>query len=397
MRKSQALPVVCLIAASFLGSAGVSAAELPPRQREQIDAAVRREMDRLGIPAISVAIARGGDVAYSQAWGLADLEQRVAATPATRYRTASVAKTLTATAAMRLVEQGRLDLDAPIQRYCRAFPEKPWPVTARQLLVHTAGIRHYARRGESSGTEHFFTVGDALRPFAADPLLFEPGSQLGYSTYGYVVLGCALEGAAAKPYDALMAELVYEPAGMERTGPDHHYMLIPDRARGYERMSEHDHGRLPPAIQQLVRPGHLFNAPLHDTSMKRPGGGLLSTAEDLARFAVAFAAGKIVAADTVAKMWTVQATRDGKPLETPWGPLGIGWFVRSAGGRRELYGSGGQVGGRSSLYVYPDDGVVLAVAANLTDADLVPLEREILRLLIPNLPDPAAAGADANP
>ena len=395
MRKSQALAVVCLLVALSFPSRS-AAAEIPAAQRSQIDAAVRREMERLKVPGLSLAIARGGEIAYSQAWGVADVENDVAATTRTRYRTASVAKTLTATAAMRLAEQGKLDLDAPIQRYCPAFPEKPWPVTARELLVHTAGIRHYQKRGESSGTEHFFTLTDAVKPFAGDALLFEPGTQFGYSTYGYVVLGCALETAAGKPYDALMAELVYGPAGMQRTGPDHQFLLIDDRARGYATLSEREHQGLPPAAQAQVAPGDLFNAPLHDTSMKRSAGGLLSTAEDLARFALAAEAGKLVKPDTLAAMWTVQQTRDGKPLDTPWGPLGIGWFVKQAGSHREMYGSGGQIGGRSSLYVYPDDGIVLAIMTNLTNAEIIPLEREILRILMPDLPaDPAAASPQA--
>jgi CubicO group peptidase (beta-lactamase class C family) len=297
-----------------------------------------------------------------------------------------VAKSLTATAVMLLAERGDLDLDAPVRTYCPRFPEKPWPVTARQLLTHTAGVRHYQRRGESSGAEHFFTVADSLRLFAEDPLLFEPGTRFGYSSYGYNVLGCAVEGAGGVPYDDFMAANVYRPAGMDRTGPDHHFLLLPDRADPYTVLSEDEHGALPPAVRERVRPGELFNAPLHDTSMKRPAGGLLSTAEDLVRFALAFEAGRLVSPETVAAMWTVQRTRDGAPIGTPWGPLGLGWFVREASGLIEIYTSGGQVGGRASMRLYPGRGTVLAVMTNLTNADIVPMESEILRLLLPELP-----------
>jgi CubicO group peptidase (beta-lactamase class C family) len=372
-----------------------SAAELAASQRESLESAVGREMERLRIPALSIAVASGGDLVYARAFGQADLENGVEATVDTRFRTASVAKTLTATAVMRLAEEGKLDLDAPVQRYCPAFPAKPFPVTARQLLSHVAGVRHYQRRGESSGADHFFTIEQALGLFKDDPLLFEPGSRFGYSTYGYMVLGCALEGAGGASYDELMARLVFAPAGMERSGPDHHFLVLAGRARPYAALGQREWETLAPAVRARARPGEVFNAPPHDTSMKRAAGGLLTTPVDLVRFALAFQAGRVVSPATVQRMWTVQQLGEGGPLATPWGPLGIGWFVRQAGERREIYSSGGQVGGRASLYVFPDDGLVLAVMSNLTNAEIVPLEHEILRLLLPGYTPAAAAAAGA--
>ena len=377
--------IVLMILLLLCRTAAVRAEEkaaLPPQQAQAIEAVVRREMERLGIPGLSLAIARGGVLVHSKSFGMADVENEVPARPSTRFRTASVAKSLTATAVMLLAEKGQLDLDAPIRKYCPAFPEKPWPVTARQLLTHTAGVRHYNRPGESRGTDHFFTVEDSLRLFKDDPLLFEPGTRFGYSTYGYNVLGCAVEGASGMGYDAFLANAVLGPAGMTATGPDDHFPVLPGRANGYTTLSEEEIRGLPPAVRSQVKPGQLINAPLHDTSMKRPAGGLLSTAEDLARFALAFEAGKLVSPETARQMWTVQKTRDGADIATPWGPLGIGWFVKKSGDRTEIYSSGGQIGGRSSLYIYPESGTVLAVMTNLTNAEIVPMEREILEILL---------------
>jgi CubicO group peptidase (beta-lactamase class C family) len=199
------------------------------------------------------------------------------------------------------------------------------------------------------------------------------------------------------PYDELMASSVYAPAGMIHTGPDHHYAIVPGRARPYLLLTEREHQALPPAARALARAGEVYNANFHDTSMKRAAGGLLSTAEDLVRFALALQAGRIVRPGTVEAMWNPQTTRAGEPLDTPWGPMGIGWFVRRTGDRREIYSSGGQVGGRSSLYLLPDDGIALALMTNLTEADLVPLERELLGILVPGYAAwarPAAAGGD---
>ena len=96
---------------------------------------------------------------------------------------------------LHLAEQGSLDLDAPVWRYCPDFPEKPWPVTARQLLCHQGGVRHY-RPDEPTETRRFESFGEALARFRDDPLVHEPGTGVRYSTYGYNLLGCAGAGAA---------------------------------------------------------------------------------------------------------------------------------------------------------------------------------------------------------
>ena len=113
----------------------------------------------------------------------------VPATADTRYRTASVAKPLTATIVMSLAEQGQLDLDAPVQRYCPEYPTKEWPLTTRHLLGHLGGVRHYKNPQEASSTQHYFDLRSALSTFAADPLLHEPGSKFLYSSFGYNLLG----------------------------------------------------------------------------------------------------------------------------------------------------------------------------------------------------------------
>src|SRR5688500_6040966 len=131
-----------------IAGSGLSAEQI--RQISQV-AAAAMETNRL--PGLSVAVSKDGHI-WSAGFGKADLEQDVPVTAQSMFRTASVAKWFTATAAMRLVEDGNLDLDAPIQRYCPQFPQKQWPITSRQLLTHTAGVRHnYGDNGEARDTE----------------------------------------------------------------------------------------------------------------------------------------------------------------------------------------------------------------------------------------------------
>jgi CubicO group peptidase (beta-lactamase class C family) len=106
-------------------------------------AAVTAAMRELGVPGMTVSLARTEDTSWTQGFGLADIENGVAATPETMYRLASVSKSITAIAALQLHEAGKLDLQAEIQTYCPQFPRKDVPITAWELLLHTSGIRHY--------------------------------------------------------------------------------------------------------------------------------------------------------------------------------------------------------------------------------------------------------------
>ena len=110
----------------------------------------------------AVAIIYRGDSLWERGYGLADLEQRVQATPTTRYRIASISKAITTVLVLQLVEQGALDLDAPIQRYVPAFPAKRYPVTMRALLAATSGVRGY-QGDESVNDRLIFPTCDRLK------------------------------------------------------------------------------------------------------------------------------------------------------------------------------------------------------------------------------------------
>ena len=136
-----------------LPSASFGDAEAIAKARASVTELARAQQ----IPGLSVAVARNGVVVWSEGIGVADVEQRVPVTTATRFRLGSVSKVLTAAGVARLVEDGKLDLDVPVQQYVRGFPITPWPITTRQLAAHTAGIRHYSDddyRGALKGAPH---------------------------------------------------------------------------------------------------------------------------------------------------------------------------------------------------------------------------------------------------
>jgi CubicO group peptidase (beta-lactamase class C family) len=315
-----------------------------PALLESIERLLREAVEEHRVPAVSAAVADRFQPLWSGALGLADIENNVRATTGTVFRLGSISKPITAVAAMQLAEQGRLDPDAPVQKYVPAFPRKPWPVTPRALLGHLSGIRHYRNPEELLSTRHYRDLIEPLKIFADDPLEFEPGTKFRYTTYGYNLLGAVVEAASGMPFMDYLRKHVIEPAGAERIQADDVHRIIPNRARGYRRT---------PA-------GTIENCALADTSNKIPGGGMLATAEDLVRFSLALLEGRLLRKQTVDEMFTSQKTRDGRPTG-----YGLGWYVSQRGGRKWVEHSGSQPGASTDLLLLPERGLVVAVLTNL--------------------------------
>jgi CubicO group peptidase (beta-lactamase class C family) len=203
MRRPACHPArICAAALSGVLVAG-PAAPVPSEVREELDRLIQVAMTRDRLPSLSVAVGRDGELVHVAAAGFAALENAVAATPRNVYPIGSVTKTLTAVAALQLAERGRLSLDAPVQQYCGAFPAKEHPVTVRQLLGHLGGVRgyDYSRFEEDFLNRKVYpSIEAALEKFQADPLAAPPGDRYVYSSYGYVLVGCAIEGASGLSY-----------------------------------------------------------------------------------------------------------------------------------------------------------------------------------------------------
>jgi len=327
------------------GQAATAAAahEKDYSQAEQNARAVAKELLGRGIPGLSLAVAVDGHIVYSEGFGYADLEERVPVWATTKFRIGSVSKPLTAVALVQLVEQGKIDLDAPVQKYVPAFPEKNGKITLRLLAGHMAGIRHY-QGDEFQISRHYDNVLDGLKIFQDDPLVAPPGTKFSYSSYGFNLLSAAIETASGEKFLPYMHEHVFGPLGLRSTTEDQPAEIIEQRARFYTRPKD-----------QLVR-----NAPFVDNSYKWAGGGFLSSAEDLVRFGSALLQPGFLKPESLRLLFTSQKTADGK--ETGYG---MGWFVRnSKSGQRIYEHAGGSVGGTSQLILYPEAHVVVAMVCN---------------------------------
>lgn len=315
-----------------------------------IDPQIAALMARFHIPGVSVAIVEGNTLRFSRAYGVTDQENAVKTTPQSMFRIASTSKPLTAIAAMQLAERGLLDLDAPVQKYAPAFPVKEFPITTRQVLAHVSGVRHYLP-GEPERTDRFDSLTEALRIFKDDALQHEPGTRYTYTTYGYTLLGVIIEGASGMRYQDYMRQRVFAPAGMTVTRVDDLYDIVPHRARGYR----------PRVFAEFN--GNYRNASLMDSSYKIPGGGFLSTAEDLARFAIAVNRGVLVRRETLLQMSTPVKLRDGAPTG-----YAMGWYVDAgdpAAPGFQIWHGGVQPGFSSELRLIPSRGLAIVILTNL--------------------------------
>jgi serine beta-lactamase-like protein LACTB, mitochondrial len=293
-------------------------------------------------PGLAIAVAVHGQVVWSEVCGYADLAWRTPVTAATRFRIGSVSKTLTAAAAGRLAQEKRLDLDAPIQRYVASFPAKSHPVTARELLAHVAGIRHYQGSEALSGV-HYLSVTDSLRVFARDPLLFEPGTRYSYSSYGFNLVGAAIEAIAEEDFGEAVTRLVLAPLGMQHTAIDD----------GRRRQSW-------ATPYEVTEARKAIPAPSVDLSNRLPSGGFRSTAEDLARF------GSRLGDDTFLRKQTQDAFFREQHLDDGSGTsYGLGFEVGQAPFGRVVGHTGNVAGGTAFVLAQPRAGVAIAMATNV--------------------------------
>jgi len=360
--------VLLLLILSFVLWASPSRAqqpELAPDKRAQIESAVTKFMASTHVPGVSVAIVENGEYEWGGGFGFADVENNAPASEHTLFRLASISKSLTATAAMQLWERGQLDLDAPVQKYCPAFPQKPWPISTRQVMGHLAGIRHYKTGPddlEIGNTRHFDNpIQGGLDFFKNDALLSEPGKQFHYSTQGYTLVGCVIEGASGSKYIDFVRQNVFLPAGMENTQIDNRFAIIPYRTRFY----------------QKTESGTVQNADFLDSSYKIPGGGWLSSAEDMAHFEVAILNDKLIKRATRDLMWTPLKPSDGSK-----DGYGLGWGNGNEGGIASVGHNGGQQGTSTAFTISPAQKAGVVVLTNMEGADASDLAHELLKVLV---------------
>lgn len=302
---------------------------------------VSRLKAAFGAPGLQVAVAVDGKVVWSRVCGFADRVTRTPTRATTLFRIGSVSKVFTAAALARLVQAGDVDLDAEVQEYVPSFPRKGTPITIAQLASHQSGIRHY-RGAEALSTVHYNSVLDSLRVFADDALLFRPGRTYFYSSYGFNLLGAALEGASDAGYLDVLREQLLSPAGLSRTRTD--LAGLKGRAAFYEVREDRSARR----------------APRVDLSNRYPSGGLISTAEEIARLGSELGDPGFLGLPTQATFFTERRPANGTRTS-----YGLGFDVAETPLGKFVGHTGNVVGGTAFLLAHPRSRVAIAMTTNL--------------------------------
>lgn len=312
-----------------------------PAAVRAFDAAIRAELAQEPFAGMSVGITQG-DRAWFSAYGHRDLKRRLPATPETTYRYASITKSFTAVAVMQLVERGALELDDEISELVPTYPKKPWPITVEQLLGHLSGVPHYANRADGANVRRVDTEG-AIALFADRPLAAEPGTDFVYTTWGYNLLGAAIERVTGQSYGDHLSRHLFLPAGMTSAALDDHRRRGANHAVGYRR-----------------RGGRIVPSEFLDVSSRFAGGGTRGSVRDLIAFGRGLLDDRFVSRDTARRMMTPMQTKDGRLID-----YGMGFATFPLRGHYMVTHAGGQPETTTLLVVVPAAELVIALASNL--------------------------------
>ena len=302
------------------------------------------------VPGASVVVITDGRVLLRRAYGMADLERRVAATPETDYRLASVSKQFTAMAVMLLATGGKLRYDQPVRDFLPELPAAAQPVTIRHLLNHTSGLVDYEDLVPESRTAQLDDR-DVLGLLAGkDSVYFPAGSQYRYSNSGYVLLGLIVARASGLSFPEFVRTRIFQPLGMSATvahveGSD----TVPRRAYGYS-----------------PRGGTFVQTDQSVTSATLGDGGIYSNVDDMQRWDQALSARSTALVD--AATLDLAAT----PPQLPAGATteyGFGWFIDIYRGEKRWRHTGETSGFRNAIQRYPRRRLTVIVLTNRSSGE----------------------------
>jgi len=222
------LLLVCSTPAQALAAQAPTFQQITAHTQEGLEAggaakageAMRGAIQGGAAPGASAAVAVNGKIVWSEAFGAADIASGAPVTPAARFGVGSISKTLTLTAALALADEGKLDLDAPVETYLPDFPHRGRGITIRRIGAHQSGIADEFADRNYYTTAHFAALDRAYRGIAAAPLSSTPGSRSEYATGIFTIAGRVLEQVAGETYLEVMRRRVFEPAGMKATVPN---------------------------------------------------------------------------------------------------------------------------------------------------------------------------------
>src|SRR5688572_9085375 len=316
---------------------------------------LRREMRERKIPGLQAAVVQNGKIVLLKSLGTADVQNTVPVTGKSVFAINSCTKAFTGVAVMQFVEEGKLDLSAPVSQYLDNLPA-PWqPVRVRQLLTHVSGLPNILRVLDPV-TNGFGSGMDEEAAWAKTrllPMAFPVGERFSYNQTNYTLLGKIIDKLSGKPFTEVFREKQFQIAGMNSTGFGDSRDVVPNMAPSYRYVQNLDGQKLGAA--------KLVNNYAEFPPFRRTASGMNSTAEDLARWLIALQQGKLLktksALDT---LWAAGTYNNGSP--TQWA---LGWMTKPRPKHRAVIATGGS---RAAFFVYPEDDLAVVILTNLIGA-----------------------------
>jgi CubicO group peptidase (beta-lactamase class C family) len=324
------------------------------------------------VPGASVLVLRDGAAVFRRAYGCADLEQQVAATPASNYRLASMTKQFTAAAVLVLTEDGRLSLDDPVRKWLPSLPSAADAVTIRHLLTHTSGLIDYEDLIPDQATRQIHDA-DVLHLLESQKrLYFAPGTSYRYSNTGYALLALIVARASGEDFASFLRRRIFLPLGMGATlAYEAGVSSVAHRAFGYS--YERSAWR---RTDQSV------------TSAVLGDGGVYSSIDDLAKWDAALYDERLLSSRSLRLAFTPATTTDDPAVR-----YGFGWRISG----ETLWHSGETVGFRNVIVRYPRRHFTVIVLTNRDAPEPYDLALAIAALYLPDADAGRAGGGAAGP
>jgi serine beta-lactamase-like protein LACTB, mitochondrial len=329
-----------------------------------------------GVPGFGAAVWRDGRIVWRGSSGMRDLQARTPVDADTLFRLASVSKIIAATAAAKLREEGKLDVDAPIAAQVPGLRADWSAVTPRHLAAHISGMPHYQGADDDRGGKHYPTVKDAVGIFKDRPLLSAPGTRYGYSSWGYTLLSASIEQAAGEPFLEYLRRDIVDGLAIGRDATDSGRS---EASQAYEFVD-----------------GHIRRAAPHDYSYTWAGGGLGATPSALATFGGRLLNGEIVSHDTLRWMLTPTTLANGDIVREDNYAVGFGWRIATDDdGAPIAHHAGVTIGARSALVLWPERDTAASLLSNTLW--VASIEQSAMTLAAPFRPAPVKLIASACP
>ncbi len=333
---------------------------------EPVRAAIRRVMDSTGVPAITVALAQNGRITWEEGFGWADREKRIPATEHTMFSLASISKPITATGLMRLVEEGKLELDTPANRYLglgklTGQAGDAEQATVRRVMSHTAGLPlHYTFYYAGINGDDEPTMDEAIARYGI--LVYPPGQAYQYSNLGYGIVDHIIERVSGVAYADYMRTRVFAPLGLTR-------------------MSVHIGPGLEPYVAQRYD-SQLRPIPFYDFDHDG-GSAVWASAHDLVRFGMFHLKGHLPDQQRILADSTIDLMQRSATPPSGFGGYGLGWGSIDEFGFLRINHTGGMPGVATILAIYPSERTAVVVLTNKATTPYERILQEILSVTFP--------------